>query len=137
MNRQAALWALAALLGIALTAAIAWTTSQLTSQHIGLSSEPISAGTRLAPRVAGKSRRTQTVKKLTRSTTVHTTSTSTPIIRTAPAQTTPSAPPPTTQTQAAPEPSAPRDDSKDGQGGTERGGGSGGQGGGEGRTRDD
>ena len=49
MSRQAALWALAALLGIALTAGITWATSQLTSQHIGLSSEPVSAGSRLAP----------------------------------------------------------------------------------------
>ena len=54
MSRQAALWALAALLGIALTAGITWATGQLTSQHIGLSSEPISAGSRLAPAVATK-----------------------------------------------------------------------------------
>lgn len=51
MSRQAALWTLAAILGIALTAGITWATSQLASQHIGLSSEPISAGARLAPTV--------------------------------------------------------------------------------------
>ena len=58
MSRQAALWALAALLGIALTAGITWATSQLTSQHIGLSSEPISAGSRLAPAGRDKAIRT-------------------------------------------------------------------------------
>lgn len=46
-------WALAALLGIVLTAAITWATSQLTSQRIGLSSEPVSAGGRLAPAEGG------------------------------------------------------------------------------------
>jgi hypothetical protein len=49
MTRQTALWALVALLGIVLAAGITWATSQLTSQHIGLSSEPLSAGRRLAP----------------------------------------------------------------------------------------
>lgn len=50
MSRQTAIWALAALLGIALTAAITWGTSQLTSQRIGISSEPLSAASSLAPR---------------------------------------------------------------------------------------
>ena len=49
MSRQDSSWALAALLGIALTAGITWATGQLTSQRIGLSAEPISAGSRLAP----------------------------------------------------------------------------------------
>jgi hypothetical protein len=43
---------LAALLGIVLTAGMTWATSRLTSQHIGISSEPISAGARLAPPTA-------------------------------------------------------------------------------------
>jgi hypothetical protein len=60
MSRQAALWGLAAMLGIALTAGITWATSQLASQHIGLSSEPISAGVRLAPTVS-KSAQSRTV----------------------------------------------------------------------------
>lgn len=54
MNRQTALWTLAALAGIVLTAGITWATSQLTSQHIGLSSEPLSAGHGLAPPVADR-----------------------------------------------------------------------------------
>lgn len=51
MSRKSLIWVLAALLGIVLTAAITWASSQLTSQRIGLSSEPISAGVRLAPSV--------------------------------------------------------------------------------------
>ena len=50
MSRQSALWILAGVLGIVLAAGITWATSQLTSQHIGLSSEPISAARALAPR---------------------------------------------------------------------------------------
>jgi hypothetical protein len=49
MKRRTALWVAAGVLGIALAAAITWATSQLTSQHIGLSSEPISAARALAP----------------------------------------------------------------------------------------
>ena len=49
MSRKSLLWLLAALSGIALTAAITWATSQLTSERIGLSSEPLSAAGRLAP----------------------------------------------------------------------------------------
>ncbi|HLM85768.1 MAG TPA: hypothetical protein VK272_06235 [Solirubrobacteraceae bacterium] len=52
MSRQIALWMLAALLGLVLAAGITWATSQLANQHIGISSEPISAGRRLAPPVA-------------------------------------------------------------------------------------
>ncbi|HST34648.1 MAG TPA: hypothetical protein VLJ80_14135 [Solirubrobacteraceae bacterium] len=65
MSRQTALWVLAALLGLMLTAGITWATSQLTSQHIGLSSEPISGGRRLAPAVTERSapRRTTTRKR--------------------------------------------------------------------------
>ncbi len=51
MSRKSLIWVLAALVGIALTAGITWASSQLTSQRIGLSSEPISAGVRLAPAV--------------------------------------------------------------------------------------
>lgn len=46
------MWTLAALLGIVLTAGMTWATSRLTSQHIGISSEPISAGASLAPPTA-------------------------------------------------------------------------------------
>ena len=54
MNRNAALWALAAACGIFMAAGISWATSRLTSQHIGLSSEPLGAGRRLAPPAAEK-----------------------------------------------------------------------------------
>jgi hypothetical protein len=49
MTGKTALWALAAVLGIALAAGISFATSQLTSQRIGLGSEPLTAGRRLAP----------------------------------------------------------------------------------------
>jgi hypothetical protein len=51
-RRRTALVLLAALLGIAVAAAITYGTSQLVSQHIGLASEPITAGRALlAPAV--------------------------------------------------------------------------------------
>jgi hypothetical protein len=67
MSRQAALWVLAALAGIVLTAGITWATSQLTSQHIGISSEPLSAGHGLAPPVAERAapRRSRPTPKVT------------------------------------------------------------------------
>jgi hypothetical protein len=49
MSRQAALWLLAAVAGIVIAAGITWATSQITSQHIGISSEPVSAADQLAP----------------------------------------------------------------------------------------
>jgi hypothetical protein len=49
MSRQAALWLLAAVAGIVIAAGITWATSQITSQHIGISSEPLSAADQLAP----------------------------------------------------------------------------------------
>jgi hypothetical protein len=51
------MWTLAALLGLVLTAGVTWATSRLTSQHIGISSEPISAGARLAPPTAERTAR--------------------------------------------------------------------------------
>jgi uncharacterized membrane protein YgcG len=50
VKRGTVLWALAALLGLVLTAAVTWAASQLASQHIGLSSEPLSVANGLAPR---------------------------------------------------------------------------------------
>ena len=47
--RRMVLTAIAAILGIAVAAAITWGTSQLVRQHIGLASEPPSAGLRLLP----------------------------------------------------------------------------------------
>ena len=49
MTRRTLIWTSAALLGIVLTAALAWSASQLAGQRIGLSSEPLSALGRLAP----------------------------------------------------------------------------------------
>lgn len=49
MTRRGFLWSVAALLGIACAAAIAWSASLLAGQHIGLSSLPLSAAGGLAP----------------------------------------------------------------------------------------
>jgi hypothetical protein len=43
-------WLVAAVLGLALAAGITVAASQLSSQRVGLSGEPLSAGDRLAPR---------------------------------------------------------------------------------------
>jgi hypothetical protein len=43
------LWLLVAMMGIAVTAAIAWSASFLASQRIGLSSEPLAVAAELAP----------------------------------------------------------------------------------------
>lgn len=74
------MWVAGALVGIVLTAAITWAASQLTSQHIGLSSEPLSAGRQLAPRqsesrTAGGERTRSS--RTTTATTTSTTATST------------------------------------------------------------
>ncbi len=91
MTRRTAIWALAALLGIVLTAGITWATSQLTSQHIGLASEPLSAGSHLAPPVAAKTalRRSRLAPASTPTVTVR-------------AVTVPSLPTPSRSTQTAP-----------------------------------
>lgn len=75
MSRQTALWSVAALLGLALTAGITWTTSQLAGQHIGLSSEPISAGARLAPAASGRTTRSRPGQTRTKPRTISTRST--------------------------------------------------------------
>ena len=49
LTRRRVLWAVAALLGIAVTAALTWSISQLTAQRIGLSSVPLSMIHGLAP----------------------------------------------------------------------------------------
>jgi hypothetical protein len=135
MSRQTALWALAALLGLVLTAGITWATSQLTSQHIGLSSEPISGGRSLAPAVTeqGTSRGTTTRKrprprpKTTSSATTVTTTPSEPTVSQvtpAPAtSSTPGAGSTRTSSSTAPTPTSSgtrsgstRDDSRDGGG---------------------
>jgi hypothetical protein len=51
-KRAAVAWIVAALLGLALAAGITLAASQLSSQHIGLSGEPLSAGDELVPKSA-------------------------------------------------------------------------------------
>jgi hypothetical protein len=46
-------WIVAAVLGLAMAAGITLAASQLSSQQIGLSGEPLSAGAELVPRQAG------------------------------------------------------------------------------------
>lgn len=55
-KRALVAWIVAAVLGLALAAGITLAASQLSSQHIGLSGEPLSAGDELVP----KSRATPT-----------------------------------------------------------------------------
>jgi hypothetical protein len=49
LTRRGLLWAVAAVLGIAMTAALTWSVSRLAAEHIGLSSEPVSVIQGLAP----------------------------------------------------------------------------------------
>jgi hypothetical protein len=128
MSRQAALWAFAALLGIALAAGITWATGQLTSQHIGLSSEPLSAGSRLAPRVAGAPTRARSRTSLQQG--AATVTSSTPPVSSTPAEvsstkvSSTAAGPAVTSvpTQAPRTPSASGDDGHGGHGGGHGGG---------------
>lgn len=96
-----ALVVLLALLGIVCAVAVTWATSQIVSQRIGLSSEPVTAGLRLMParRGSGEPASTSTSRTTTSTTTV-TTTTTTP--STAP----PSTAPPSTEAQPAPTPGA-------------------------------
>jgi hypothetical protein len=61
-TRTVIAWIVAAVLGLALAAGITLAASQLSSQHIGLSGEPLSAGDELVP----KSRTTPTTTTDTR-----------------------------------------------------------------------
>jgi hypothetical protein len=49
-TRTVVAWIVAAVLGLALAAGITLAASQLSSQHIGLSGEPLSAGDELVPK---------------------------------------------------------------------------------------
>ena len=131
MRRNASLWTLAAVSGIIMAAGISWTTSQLTSQHIGLSSEPLTAGRRLAPPAAARADEGEAGR-----TEAHTRSTPSKATATSPSRTGPSVAP-TTHTEPLPaaEPSI-----TSGAGAIEGGAGSGatrddGGGGGGGATR--
>jgi hypothetical protein len=95
-SRRTVLVVVVAVVGIALAAAITWGTSQLVRQHIGLASEPLTAGQRLLPPVAS------TPAPATESTTR--TSSPTQSSR-APSTTTPSPPTPSSPTTSLPAPS--------------------------------
>jgi hypothetical protein len=53
VRRATMVWIAAALLGVAATVAVAWAASRLAGQRIGLSAEPLSVASQLAPRSAG------------------------------------------------------------------------------------
>lgn len=109
--RRTMLVALLAALGIVLAAAITWGTSQLVRQHIGLSSEPLTAGRSLLPPLASERSRTTSTRRRTTPAPSTTPTSTTP---TAPSTTTPTAPtttappaytPPTTTTSPSEQPS--------------------------------
>lgn len=52
--RTMTVWIVAAVLGLALAAGITLAASQLSSQRVGLSGEPLSAGDRLVPRARSR-----------------------------------------------------------------------------------
>jgi hypothetical protein len=101
MTRHGVLWTSAALLGIVATAVIAWSISQVTGQHIGLASAPLSVVRGLAP-VAEHHHRHH-VKRVRERTVTVTVTAQTPAPVTAPAP----SPAPATAT-AAPASAAPR-----------------------------
>jgi len=53
MRRQTVLWILLAVLGLVVAAGVTAAAGRLSTQHVGLSSEPLSAGERLAPAAGG------------------------------------------------------------------------------------
>ena len=55
-----ALWILGALAGVVLAAGVTYAASSLSTQRIGLSSEPVNAGRELAPRATATSNPTAT-----------------------------------------------------------------------------
>lgn len=57
MAKRTTLWVLLAVLGLVLAAGVTAAASRLSSQHVGLSSEPLSAGQRLAPEKQKPARR--------------------------------------------------------------------------------
>jgi hypothetical protein len=59
-------WLVAAVLGLALAACITFAASQLSSQHVGLSGEPLSAGRGLAPQAHDRPAATRSTPATTR-----------------------------------------------------------------------
>jgi len=64
LTRRGFLWAFAAMLGIAVTAALTWSVSRLAGQRIGLSSEPASVIHGLAPPRPTKHQKTTITRHL-------------------------------------------------------------------------
>ena len=60
MTGRSVATAVAAVLGIAVSASLAWAASQLAGQRVGLSSEPLAVATALAPHVPSTPARTST-----------------------------------------------------------------------------
>jgi hypothetical protein len=108
--RSAAGWAALALLGLVVAAAISLAASRLSSQHIGLSAEPLGAGQSLTPKEDGAAQ-PQSHRPSSKKHTATQTQT-----QPAPVLTQPASP-----VQPAPAPTAPHDDS----GGDDSGGGGG------------
>jgi hypothetical protein len=74
---RAAGWVLLALAGLALAVVLSVTASNLSTQPIGLSGEPLRAGEKLAPANVTRTQTTSTAKRRTTRTQTTTTSTST------------------------------------------------------------
>jgi len=114
--RRTALAFLLAILGIVLAAAITWGTSQLVSQHIGLASEPLTAGSALLPRyLTVTSPAGNAAPAPTRKTPTVTVTRPVPV-RVPTATATAPAPSPPVETPAAPEGSTRREGSTGGEG---------------------
>jgi hypothetical protein len=62
-RRSVAVWGLFALLGVALAAGVSLATAEISGQHIGLSSEPITAGKELVPQRQRTATRKRTAHK--------------------------------------------------------------------------
>ena len=102
-------WIALALLGLAIATAVGIAASNLASQQIGIASESITAGERLAPAVRSASRQAATPqghgqRTTTTTTTPQTTTTSPPPETTATAPTTTPTPPPATTPSHSGEP---------------------------------
>jgi len=63
MVRRTLLWCLAAIAGVVLVAGVTYAASGLSTQEIGLSSEPLSAGEELAPKATATASPTATPRK--------------------------------------------------------------------------
>jgi len=98
--RSAAGWAALALLGLVVAAAISLAASRLSSQHIGLSAEPLGAGQSLTPKEDGAAQQQSHRHKSKQHAPAQTQAQPAPVL------TQPASP-----VQPAPAPTAPHDDS--------------------------